>query len=344
MNRAGLAALVLAAATLSTCVPAAGDEKHRGVSWEAQPRVVGAAEIEALVRHHVGWIVQTPFGWQTSASDPEVRLKTDGGVFWGETDEGLETTTRLARRHGVKTLLKPHVWIRGGQWRGDLRMQSEEDWRAWFASYETFILHYARFAERVGIEALAIGTELHQAARDRPDDWRRLIRRVREVYRGQLTYSANWHREFQDVTFWDELDYIGIQAYFPLTEKERPSTAELIEGWKRHLPAIEAVQRKYRRPVLFTEVGYKSSTDAAIEPWVWPERDGDLVPDPTTQANAYEAFFDTFWERPWFAGAYFWKWHPWPRWTSRAEHAGFTPQGKPALEVMTRWYGREEAR
>ncbi len=103
------------------------------------------------------------------------------------------------------------------------------------------------------------------------------------------------------------------------------------------------MQKKYDRPVLFTEVGYKSATGAAIEPWVWPERGRDLTADPATQANAYEAFFETFWHRPWFAGAYFWKWHPWPEWPALTDHTGFTPQGKPALAVLSRWYAASAA-
>ena len=102
-------------------------DKHRGVSWVAG-REVGAAAMDALAKHHVNWIVQTPFGWQKAPDSPNVQLATSGRILWGERDEGLETTTRLAKERGIKTLLKPHIWLRGGGWRGDIAMKSETDW------------------------------------------------------------------------------------------------------------------------------------------------------------------------------------------------------------------------
>jgi hypothetical protein len=178
------------------CLGAAAAERQRGVAWVAGPDEVSAADLAHLPELGVNWIVQTPFGWQETIDAPAVDLITGAGIWWGERDIGIETTTRLARERGIRTLLKPHVWLRrreGGVWRGEIAMRSEEDWRRWFASYERFILHYAALAERLGIEALAIGTELHTTAVERPDDWRRLIAAIRRTYSGHLTYSANWH-------------------------------------------------------------------------------------------------------------------------------------------------------
>ncbi len=196
--------------------------------------------------------MQTPFGWQSAANSPEIRLTTGGRIYWGERDEGLGVTTLLARELSIKTLLKPHIWLRGGGWRGDIAMGSDADWQAWFAAYRVFILHYAKLAERLDIEALAIGTELHQTVVEKPQEWYRVIREIRQVYGGKLTYSANWYREFEEVPFWADLDYIGIQAYFPLSSESKPTLATLERGWQHHLRVIEAVHKKADRPVLFT--------------------------------------------------------------------------------------------
>lgn len=176
----------------------------------------------------------------------------------------------------------------------------------------------------------------------RPADWRRLIAEVRAVYGGKLTYSANWHREFEEVAFWDDLDYVGIQAYFPLADKHSPTVEELMAGWRRHLPAIETVARRTDRPVLFTELGYRNSADAAIEPWRWPDWVERMfgATDAETQARCYEAFFRTFWHRPWFAGAYIWKWFPGRG--SRPRGISFSPQGLTAEAVLGRWYGEDQ--
>jgi hypothetical protein len=322
-----------------------GTDRQRGVSWVAGPQPVTRAEVEPLLGHNVDWIVQTPFGWQDHINSPVVHRGTGERVWWGERDEGLRITTELARELGIRTLLKPHIWLidrSDGKWRSDIRMESEKDWQQWFASYREFILHYARFAEEHAIEALAIGTELHQSTVGREQDWRRLIAEIRNVYSGDLTYAANWWQEYEQIAFWDALDFIGIQAYFPLTDRDSPTLEQLTAGWAQHLAPIEAVQKRFDKPVLFTEIGYKGTPGTAIRPWEWPQRrpDDTVEVDLETQARCYEAFFRTFWHRPWFAGAYFWKWYPSLTSHRRPPPAiDFTPQGKPAEEVMTRWYG-----
>lgn len=312
----------------------------RGVSWVAGDSIT-AEQLHALKQNHINWIAQTPFGWQRHYRSPEVMLNRSGRAYWGERDQGLILTTLLARRHGLKTLLKPHLWLmdrNDDKWLGDISMDSEEQWQEWFANYSTFILHYARLAEEHQMEALCIGTELHTPAVTHEQEWRRLIRQIRQVYHGQLTYAANWYKEYEEIQFWDDLDFIGIQAYFPLTQKENPSLAELKKGWRKHLTQIEKLQRKYKKPIVFTEAGYKSTPDAAIEPWKWPDRNWqEVVLSEETQANAYEALFQTFWPKPYFAGLFVWKWYPRIRENQRDRH-DFTPQQKIAEKVLAKWY------
>jgi hypothetical protein len=59
-----------------------------------------------------------------------------------------------------------------------------------------------------------------------------------------------------------------------------------------------------------------------------------------TQANCYEAFFKAFWEKDYFVGVYFWKWHPYYRDAGGRQDRDFTPQNKPAEQTMRRWYGK----
>lgn len=349
-------ALVLGGAAWAGAAPGPV-ERQRGVAWVAGREVVTAADFEPLRAAHVDWIGQTPFGWQSGLGSTEIRISTGARGWWGESDAGLAATAHLARAAGIRTLLKPHLWLGGapGQWSGDIAMASDADWTRWFASYRAFILHYARLAEREGFEALAVGTELRTAALTREADWRRLIAEVRAVYRGQLTYAANWFEEYQGVRFWDALDFVGIQGYFPVAGRAGAGVAELERGWTRHLPALESFARRLGKPIVFTEIGYKSTRDTAIEPWVWPQRAARAPgaagrrfhdpghADPQAQADAYEAFFRVFWDRPWFAGVYFWKWYPKTRASDPAD-IDFTPQGKPAALVLARWYaGRGRA-
>jgi len=324
-------------------------DKHRGMSWTAGRQVVTQDDFASLVDTHVNWIVQTPFGWQNDYNTPQLRLVTEG-VYWGETDEGLTVTTDIAHSLQIHTLLKPHIWLTNpseGKWRTEIEMQSEQDWQQWFADYRTFILHYARFAQAHDIEALCIGTELQTTAVQREADWRSLIAEIRQVYQGQLTYAANWYEAFEAIPFWDALDFIGIQAYFPLAEMNSPTVETLNAGWQRHLASIEAVHQRYQKPVLFTELGYRSEENGAIAPWEWPAWGEELRPTQLatvagleTQQNGYEAFFQSVWSKDWFAGVYFWKWFPTLQSGSPAVGRGFTPQNKPAEQVLKTWYGQ----
>jgi hypothetical protein len=335
-----LVSLVLAAAP-DAAVTVEPADKHCGVSWVAA-RKITPENLKPLVDSHVNWIVQAPFGWQRGLDNPVVTLATSGRILWGETDEGLRVTTRAARAGGIKTLLKPHVWITGGGWRGEIEMADDAAWADWFESYRAFILHYARFAQASGIEALCIGTELQTSVRFE-DDWRLIIREIRAVYDGKLTYAANWYREYEQVPFWDAVDYIGVQAYFPLAEGADTSVETLTAGWRRPLKKIAALSAEHGKPVLFTEIGYRSVPYAAKTPWEWPRRGEEVEPDPQLQARCYEAFYRTVWDEPWFAGVYWWKWFPTHTRAGGDGHVGFTPQNKPAQGIMSEWFKRTQS-
>ncbi|HEY5692281.1 MAG TPA: hypothetical protein VIS49_12545 [Cyclobacteriaceae bacterium] len=305
--------------------------RQRGVCWVGGRQVVTEKDFESLKKNNVNWISQTPFAWQRSFSDPEIRMNTNSErVWWGESDLGIAETTQIARKLNIRTLLKPHLWIRDS-WPGEVKMENEEKWNEWFANYKTFIIHYARLAETNRIEIFCIGTELSNASAH-DTDWRKLIREIRKVYSGQLTYAANFHGEFEKIKFWDALDFIGVQAYFSLSQKNNPTTQELMANWTHHLNSVENIHKKYDKPILFTEIGYRSTDDAAIEPWKWPQENKEAVSSAETQAKCYEAFFNTAWKKPWLAGAYFWKWYP--HRSNRLLEIDFTPQGKLAEKIL----------
>ncbi len=317
------------------------DGKMRGVCFVAGRRIDDGM-FDPLVRNNTEWISQTPFGWMRSADSPEIRIAAAGDVYWGETDEGLAATARAARKFGIRTLLKPHLWVAGWHdsvWSGDIAMRSPADWQAWFQSYRKFILHYAGLAQKHSFEALAVGTELQGTTLSHEAEWRSLIREVRKVYRGKITYAANWDREFEALPFWDALDFAGVQAYFPLTDKADPSLQELLEGWKGPVAMLERVAARQQRAVVFTEVGYKSSDRASVQPWLWKSDDKTNLQQ---QALCYEAMFRSTWARPWFKGVFAWKWFPGFD-TSRSEtDNNFTPQGKPAEATLRLWYSSAE--
>ena len=148
------------------------------------------------------------------------RAPEETGVSWrgsDETDDRVARTIREARRLGLATVLKPQLWSRG-RWTGDIVFTDDAAFRLWMASYRQFILHYAQLAELERADLLVIGTELGGLT-GRQTAWRELIRDVRKVWSGPLTYAANWGEEVERVAFWNELDYIGVNFYYPLVSK-----------------------------------------------------------------------------------------------------------------------------
>jgi hypothetical protein len=298
-------------------------------------------EIRDLGTTHLTLI---PFGWQRRPDDPTVRLDTSDGWF-SESNRGIRTLARTADALGMGVILKPHVWIGGyssdGQARGEVGFDSEAKWTQWEADYRRFLMHYARLAQDIDADVLVIGTELHRAARTRPAFWRDLAAEVRTVYDGDLTYAANWYAEYEDVSFWDALDYVGVQAYFPLTDADRPSDAALREGWAPHREALRQVHERTGKPVLFTEFGYRSAPSAADRPWEWPQRGETGTPAADTlQARCYDAAFQALTGAPWMAGVVVWKYQAMPE---RRRPTGFTPQNKPAEQVLRQWFGGPRA-
>jgi hypothetical protein len=256
-------------------------------------------------------------------------------------DESLIHAIRTIHSLGLKVMLKPQLDLRdtsGGEWRGTIEFITESDWQAWFDNYTKFMVHYAELAETEEVEMLCIGTELTSAAIVRPDLWQqKVIKSVRRVYTGYLTYAANWYEEYHDIKFWGALDYAGIDAYFPLVDTNKPTFTEIKEGWQTHVLDIEKWQKTINKPVIFTEIGYYSSTGAARVPW---EHMGGKELDLEQQANCYEALFQTFWDKPWLAGIYWWEWGP-SVMSGGRNNKGFTPQNKPAEEVLKKWYGKQ---
>ena len=103
-------------------------------------------------------------------------------------------------------------------------------------------------------------------------EWRALIGEIRGIYEGRITYAANFD-QYGDVGFWDALDVLGINAYFPVREGLETASAsaeELEAGWSVVLGEIAAFRQEVgveSLPVVFTELGYTSRRGCTIEPW-----------------------------------------------------------------------------
>ncbi len=313
-------------------------EKINGVSFVGSREAASQPHVDALLKVNAGYAAVMPFGFIRELGSPEIIFDTDRQWF-GETREGARQYIELLHRNGVKVMLKPQIWIWRGVFTGELAMESEEDWLRLEEEYKDFILNYATLAEEAAVDLFCIGTELEEFVKARPDFWSRLISEIRSVYGGKLTYAANWD-EYTRTPFWKELDYIGLDAYFPLSDSRNPGVDELRAGWQRWKKDIQARSEAVGKPVLFTEYGYRSMDFTAKKPWL-VDRNQERV-NLQAQANAQTALFEEFWGESWFAGGFVWKWFIHHPVSGGPMDNRFTPQNKPAEQVIREYYQRHQ--
>ena len=256
------------------------------------------------------------------------------------TDDDVIHAIRQAHALGLNVMLKPHVDLNSDpdHWRGDIGsgFATEAGWSAWFDSYRDFITHYAALAEKEGVEQFSVGTELVGTS-GREAEWRAVVAAVRSQFSGSLAYASNHGGEETSVAWWDAVDYIGVDAYYPLTAHDDPTLAELKAAWKGPIATLERLYEQYGRPIILTEIGYRSVDGANRQPWEWAAS-GEV--DLREQADCYRAALESLWGRPWLAGMYWWNWDTNPAQGGPGD-AGFTPHGKPAEQVLKTYYQPE---
>lgn len=230
------------------------------------------------------------------------------------------------KANGLRVMLKPHVDISDDTWRGYIE---PTDLNAWFNAYTDFILHYAQIAENNGVEMLVIGTEFRTMVTDEyRAEWETLISQIRDVYSGKLTYAANWD-DYWTVCFWDLVNVVGIDAYFPLSNQRDPSLNTLILGWSDYIADLSQWQQQVGKQIIFTETGYRSVDFAAAEPWEYLEQ---RPLNQELQDRCYKAIDQAFQDVDWFGGVLFWNWLPRKGIGGRFD-TDFTPQNKIAQDV-----------
>lgn len=329
----------------------------------------------------------------------------DSDNLWFEEEEPwVVGEAVVAKQNGLKVVLVlrlalDHAFERNKFfWHGMIMPATDEDLAEWFRRYEAFVAKWARIAEDVGIDVLAVGSELNSMTNtipldelppleeywsndekvtgenekvlahaeviegrqiwvrgnedypalepyledrsaahaewarrvtylDHPDPvarmnarrglllagWQQVIERARESYTGPLTYAANFDQYF-DVAFWDRLDLIGINAYFPLRKRDLPAEGadarvDLFRSrWSTILHEIDDFRRDQGVPdhrVLFTELGYVRRANCTIQPWeahgftVLPSAEGpklmiweDQPPDLEERAQAIQGLYE----------------------------------------------------
>lgn len=309
-----------------------GQSKINGVSFVASNREIKNESIKPVLKINANWVTLMPFAFQKDISDSKI-IYDDIRQWWGERKIGVQKTAEMFHSKNIKIMIKPQIWIPNG-FTGHIKMNSETDWIAFENNYEKFILDYAKVAQTTNCELFCIGTELNVFIISRPNFWNQLIKKIRKIYLGKITYAENWDT-FENVPFHSELDFIGIDAYFPLSNEKTPELKKLTNAWKPIKLRIQKLSKRFDKKIIFTEFGYQSKDFTANEPW---EHSKKAAVNLIAQQNSIAVLLAGFWKEKWFEGGFLWKWYDNHEQVGGNLDTDYTIQNKPSEQVLAKFY------
>ena len=286
---------------------------------------------------------------------PEANLKRNSlqlidkqNGTWTLPEEGYRDITYQCKNHNLKVILKPHIVLDKNissedkisslsDWRGNINMVNPSDWELLEKNYQKYILNWARIAEEENVDAFIIGTELKSFVAYRPQYWEELIDEVKQIYKGPISYSANWDN-FQNISFWDKLYFIGVNGYFPISPASVPSATDSESSWTPIKLALENISQMTDKKILITEYGYRNILHAGLKPWQHVSETENAQRADLSQYNLLEAFFKSLWNENYIMGGLLWNWTQAP---PSSDNLDFSIQQKPAEALVREWYGKE---
>jgi len=259
-------------------------------------------------------------------------------------DDVVRQFITSARGMGIDILLKPHVdpIHPGGTWRAWIgQFFTAAQWAQWFSSYTAFIVRYAIMAEQTNCKVFSAGVE-YIIPSSHEQEWRQVISEIRKVYKGLVTYSANWGglydgiegSEIDRLSWVDSLDIIGIDAYYPLTTLRDPTEMQIKDGWNKWVPRMKNISQVWHKDVIVTELGFKSVSSSTIHPGWWNISGRANL---TQQYDAFHATFDSFVSESWWMGIFWWAWSSNPN-AGGTQDTDYTPQHKPTETLIKQYY------
>lgn len=296
---------------------------------------LGDAAFATLADMHVSHI-QVLVTWYMPTLNSTTISPTAATPTWDD----LTHVVNSARARNITVIVKPHVDILTGEWRGEIgsRYSTQQQWDAFFASYTAYMIAVAKWAAsqngrvwgfNVGTEYVGTTTIEHTGA------WRAVIAAVRGAFNGTLWYGANWGAEPWNVQFWDDLDYIGVDAYYPVTSgSDYGNASDIAAHWAVVNANLTTLAQKWGKSIVYAEIGYRSYAGAGINPGAWV---GSPAPNAQAQLALWTGFFTNALPAPWLAGLFPWDWSASP-FDGFVCDAGYSPNGKPAYALFQSEY------
>lgn len=290
--------------------------------------------------------------------------------FSSSESEIIEITKRL-HDNGIKVLFKPCLTSLDGAAMGCVGFPDKEClsqiqgietdyWKEWFHSFTECQKYFSYLAERAGIDSMIIGAEYY-GTEGQNKYWEKVIKEVRNNFSGPITYEfTHASRKKYDLKWINSLDYLSYSYYPPAADaniepldpayndgaKETPvyTVEDMVKYLQPRKDRIKSIMERFdNKPIAFTEYGVRSAHGCIMQPYnfLW-----DTYYDGKQQADYMEASFRTFSDIEGWMGLFWWKWD---ETQSRPQYAGdpkgdrgFTIQGKPAEDVMRRWFAKSK--
>ncbi len=298
----------------------------------------GEQSMERLASNGLDWICITVNGWQETFASTVI-FSLYGRT---QTDEEIAFAVRKAHSLGLKVCLKPMVNCLDNSWRARIDFPTEDGvnyWEKWFASYNRFMLYYADMAEKLGCEMLCTGCEM--AGMDKQAErCVDMISKVRKVYHGIVMHNIN-HGDELRFPWLEAVDIIGISAYYPVTDGVHRDADTMRANWAKVVERLRACHDKYRKPIMFAEIGVRNEQGCTAYPWDFHDR-LELPLDEKEQSDFYETAMEATWDIDWFAGYFWWDWKAYmPSLEEAKDDRDFTIYGKLAESTLKKWYTRK---
>lgn len=302
---------------------------HPGVGYGSP--AYGRA-LDECARAGATWVAITPFGRVADLTGRGVDPSFE--TPFAKNKDDVRRAITMAHARGLRVMLVPHLWVESGEWRAKIEPPTDAAWEAWAKSYGAFVRAWAEVAESTHVDLLSAGVELRSwVTTARASSFVSLVREIRAIYKGPITYSANWD-DVEHTLVLAELDVIGVNAFYPLADKDGAPFEALLDGGKKVQARVRDLAETWHKPVLFTEIGYTTRRDPAIRPWEWPDAMKDVRVDEAAQADAYRALVAPLLDEPRFMGLFVWRVYADPDDVSQEAEWGFSPRGKLAELVV----------
>ncbi|KIE04483.1 hypothetical protein NF27_HQ00210 [Candidatus Jidaibacter acanthamoeba] len=230
------------------------------VSWFASSLDINNAIIEPRVEYKAN-VLTTPSVWKVAGFTREtarlITQKERRPIYGGTTnDESISRYLDEMKSRGFKVMFYPMVFVdqEDKPWRGHISGEAK-DVKSFFnkkRGYNEFILHYARLVKGK-VDAFIIGSELKNLTSVKTKDNNfptveeliNLAAKVKVILGEEVkvSYAADWSEYHHSDEGWHHLDdlwasphidFIGIDAYFPLSNEKHSvyDVEKLMKGWE----------------------------------------------------------------------------------------------------------------